>query len=177
MFSERTLLLNSTYEPLKVVSWQRAVTMLCLGKVEVVRSYTSVLRAMRWSLMTPAVVRLVRFVRRHQVRITLSRRNVFLRDGHRCQYCRRKFPPSELTCDHVIPRSRNGGSGWDNLVTACGPCNRKKGNRTPEQAYMHLRKKPERPSHLPAMAIRFGGIQAPEPWRDFLPWRSVLEAN
>ncbi len=172
--AERTLLLNSTYEPLRVVSWQRAVTMLCLGKVEVVRSYNSVLRAMCWSLSTPAVIRLVSFVRRcHRRRVTFSRRNVFVRDGHCCQYCHKTFPASELTCDHVVPRSRGGGSGWDNLVAACGPCNRKKGNRTPEQASMKLKRKPQRPAYLPAMVMRFGGACAPEQWRDFLPWNVV----
>jgi 5-methylcytosine-specific restriction endonuclease McrA len=167
-----TLLLNATYEPLQVIPWQRAVAMLWMGKVEVVRTYKRVLRAVSWSVHQPAVVRLVNFVRRHKVRIAFSRRNVFLRDSLRCQYCGDRFPMSELTCDHVIPRSKGGSSSWENLVTACGPCNRKKGNRTPEQAHMALRKPPGQPETLPPHAYRFGGEHPPEIWREFLPYPS-----
>jgi 5-methylcytosine-specific restriction endonuclease McrA len=166
--SDRTLLLNSSYEPLKVISWQRAVSMLWLGKVELVRSYDTVLRAVTWSVQMPAVVRLTSFVRRHRVRIAFSRRNVFLRDEHRCQYCGSHFPPAELTCDHVVPRSLGGRTSWENVVTACGPCNRRKGNRTPEQAKMLLSRAPDRPRTLPGMISRIDEHSAPEPWRDFL---------
>ena len=167
--ADRTLLLNSTYEPLKVIPWQRAVTMLYLGKVELVRSYDRLRRAVSWTLKTPAVVRLVHFVRRHRTRIAFSRRNVFLRDGHRCQYCHQRIPPSELTCDHVIPRSRGGRTSWDNVVSACGPCNGRKGNRLPEQARMKLRKQPVRPRSLPTPGARISSdTSSPDAWRDFL---------
>jgi 5-methylcytosine-specific restriction endonuclease McrA len=83
----RTLLLNATYEPLRVISWQRAVSMLCVGKVEVVKSYDRVLRAVTWSLQMPAVVRLTSFVQRQRMRIALTRQNIFLRDNYQCQYC------------------------------------------------------------------------------------------
>ena len=165
-----TLLLNSTYEPLKVISWQRAVTMLWLGKVEVVRTYQGVLRAVSWTIRQPAVVRLVNFVRRHRVRISFSRRNIFVRDGFRCQYCGVRLPAGELTCDHVTPRSVGGASSWDNLVAACGPCNCRKGNRTPEQARMHLRRRPSRPDALAPAQLEVGGGNAPEQWREFLSW-------
>jgi 5-methylcytosine-specific restriction endonuclease McrA len=168
MAVSRTLLLNATYEPLQVISWQRAVSMLYLGKVEVVRTYDRVLRAVTWAIEQPAVVRLVNFVRRKRMRISFSRRNIFLRDGFRCQYCGTRLPAGELTCDHVIPRSQGGSSSWENLVAACGPCNRKKGSRTPDQARMKLRKQPVRPDRLPPSAARFGGEAPPEPWRDFL---------
>lgn len=171
-----TLLLNNTYEPLRIISWQRAVTMVYLGKVEVVRHYDSVLRSVSAQIRTPAVVRLTEFVRRHRVRIAFSRRNVFLRDGHRCQYCDAHLPVSELTTDHVIPRSRGGVTSWDNVVTACGPCNRKKANRTPAQARMTLQRKPERPRSLPELSLRLNNETAPEPWRDFLVYGSTVEA-
>ncbi len=166
MATARCLLLNTTYEPLQVITWQRAVSMLYLGKVELVRAYNRVLRAVSWSVEQPAVVKLVRFVRRQKVRISFSRRNVFLRDGFRCQYCGVQLPAQELTCDHVVPRSQGGSSSWENLVTACGPCNRRKGSRTPEQARMKLHKEPRRPERLPSSPLRYG--DAPEPWRDFL---------
>ena len=169
MTSDHTLILNATYEPMRVVSWQRAVTMLHLGKVEVVRTYRRMLRAVTWRVHMPAVVRLVKYVRRHRARISFSRRNIFLRDGQRCQYCQRVFPLNELTCDHVIPRSRGGRSSWDNVVAACGPCNRKKSDRTPSEARMALARKPVRPSSLPALAALRLGAHPPEPWREFLP--------
>ena len=169
MPSDHPLILNATYEPMRVVSWQRAITMLHLGKVEVVRNYRRVLRAVSWRVSMPAVVRLVKYVRRHRARISFSRRNVFLRDQHRCQYCERLVPVTELTCDHVIPRSRGGRSSWDNVVAACGPCNRKKANKTPAEARMRLRRQPVRPASLPPLAAPRIGEHAPEPWREFLP--------
>lgn len=172
MAGATTLLLNSTYEPLQIISWQRAVTMLCLGKVEVVSNYGRVLRAMTWSVLQPAVVRLVRFVRRRRNRVAFSRRNVLLRDDYRCQYCGLRYPPSELTCDHVVPRSLGGSSTWENLVTACMPCNRKKGSRTPEQAHMQPARPPRRPESLPPLAFQIGTRPPPEPWREFLAWQT-----
>jgi 5-methylcytosine-specific restriction endonuclease McrA len=163
-------MLNSTYEPLRVVSWRRAITMLCLGKVEVVRSYETRLRSVSWTVEMPAVIRLTSFVRRHRIRVAFSRRNIFLRDGYRCQYCNERFPANELTCDHLVPRSRGGRSSWENLVTACGPCNRRKGDRSPEQARMKLLRQPRRPDSLPGVALRLNTQAAPEQWRDFLAW-------
>lgn len=165
--SSRTLLLNCTYEPLGVIAWQRAITMLCLGKVEVIKSYEATLRAVTWAVPMPAVVRLQRFVARHRVRIALSRRNVFQRDGHRCQYCGETFPTKDLTCDHVVPRSQGGGMTWENLVTACAPCNRRKGGRTPEEARMTLRKVPRRPAAIPPPVVA-QPASVPEPWIEFL---------
>jgi len=172
MAAATTLLLNSTYEPLQVISWQRAVTMVYLGKVEVVSSYKRVLRAVSWSVLAPAVVRLVRFVRRCRGRVAFSRRNVLLRDEYRCQYCGQRFAPTELTCDHVVPRSLGGRSTWENLVTACIACNRKKGSRTPEQAHMFPARPPRRPESLPPLAFKLGSRSPPEPWREFLAWQN-----
>lgn len=176
MISSRTLLLNSTYEPLRVISWQRAVIMAYLGKVEVLRSYDSVLRSVSTTMQMPAVVRLVEYVRRHRVRIAFSRRNVFLRDGYRCQYCHIRLPTAELTTDHVIPRSRGGATTWDNVVTACGPCNRKKGNKSLAQARMTLRRPPMRPHSLPGLIATLADGNTPEPWREFLAYHSTIEA-
>lgn len=176
MVASSTLLLNSTYEPLRVISWQRAVTMIYLGKVEVLRTYDTVIRSVSAELPNPAVVRLTELVRRYRVRIAFSRRNVFLRDGHRCQYCNVRLPAAELTTDHVIPRSSGGATTWDNVVTACGPCNRTKANRTPAQARMTLRRKPERPSSLPGLSMGLSRDTAPEPWHDFLVHYATIEA-
>ncbi len=164
----RTLLLNSTFEPLRVISWQRAVTMTYIGKVEVVRSYDRMLRSVSTHIEAPAVVRLRQFVRRHRVRIAFSRRNVFLRDDYSCQYCGLVLPASELTTDHVDPRRSGGNSSWENVVAACVPCNRRKGGRTPREARMPLRRRPQRPNHLPSLALRLSREGAPALWHDFL---------
>jgi 5-methylcytosine-specific restriction endonuclease McrA len=168
----RTLLLNATYEPMRVISWQRAVTMLCMGKVEVVKSYDRLLRAVSWTLEMPSVVRLNTYVKRHRIRIAMTRQNLFLRDNHQCQYCLKKLPAKELTRDHVVPRSRGGAMTWDNIVAACAPCNRKKGGRTPDEARMTLARPPERPKGLPAQYGLNIGRDPHEHWTDFLSWAS-----
>lgn len=164
----RTLLLNASYEPLSVISWQRAVSMLCMGKVEVVKTYDRVLRAVSWSLQMPSVVRLTRYVRRTRLRIAMTRHNVFIRDNHQCQYCLKKLPPKELTRDHVIPRSQGGGMTWENIVACCVPCNRDKGGRTPREAGMTLAREARRPTgHLTKYTLNLG-TRAERSWDDFL---------
>lgn len=174
----RTLLLNSTYEPLKVISWQRAVTLLWLGKVEIIRSYDRDIRAVTFRIRMPAVVRLLRFVRRKRPQISFSRRNLFARDEYRCQYCGRRHESPELTYDHVTPRSQGGRTEWTNIVTCCVECNRRKGGRTPEQAGMRLMRPPKRPEHLPGVITVTIGLQsAPDAWRDFLYWNVSLDED
>ncbi|MBT8493031.1 MAG: HNH endonuclease [Deltaproteobacteria bacterium] len=173
--ADPVLLLNASYEPMLVIPWQRAVTMLCVGKVEVLRSYEDVLRSMSWTLPMPAVVRLRDFVRRHRRRIALTRRNIFVRDRYACQYCDARFKVGDLTIDHVVPRSQGGAASWENLATSCGPCNRRKGGRTPKQARMKLMSRPSRPDSLPMeYALNIANRNLPEPWGDFLAgWTSA----
>ena len=144
--------------------------MLCLGKVDVVRNYDQELRSASWSVKMPAVIRLRNFVRKKRLRVTMSRRNIFLRDNHQCQYCGLSLPLKELTCDHVKPKSQGGGNSWENIVAACGPCNRRKGGRTPEQAHMRLAKKPRRPEVLPPEMTLNIGHETPPHWSEFLQW-------
>jgi 5-methylcytosine-specific restriction endonuclease McrA len=162
-----TLLLNASYEPLKVITWQRAVTLSFLGKVEVVDSYESEVRSVSLTLKMPAVVRLLRFVHLGRRRPPLSRLNLLARDDYRCQYCAIPLERKDATIDHVVPRSQNGGTSWENVVTACNPCNRRKGGRTPRQAKMKLLKKPIQPDWLPILSIQFR-TNLPEPWLMFL---------
>jgi len=105
------------------------------------------------------------FVRRE---VRLSRRNIFERDRHRCQYCGKRFPKQDLTIDHVLPRSRGGKNTWTNLVLACVQCNLKKSNKTPKEARMHLLKQPAVPRWLP----RFG-IQVPRD--ELLNWQRFVD--
>lgn len=164
----RTLLLSQAYEPLRLLSWQRAVTLLTLGKVEVLREYQRDLRAGRSALRAPAVVRLLRQVHKRRAPIRFSRQNLFARDGFRCQYCGAHKAMPDLTYDHVLPRHQGGRTDWHNIVTACGPCNRQKGGRTPEQAGMMLLSRPTQPRWLTRTALTITVPRVPEVWQDFL---------
>lgn len=169
---ERSLLLNASYEPLRVISWQKAVILLFKEKVEVIASYERVIRGVSLSLELPSVLRLRCRVRvaRHIHQVPFSRANIYLRDKYRCQYCARQLPHSELTFDHVIPVSKGGRKGWENIVTCCIACNRRKGGRTPAQAGLELVRKPKRPTHLPAYTVTYGLSEVPPSWRDYLRW-------
>ena len=133
---EQTLLLNATYEPLRVVHWQKAITLWCQGKVEIVSTYDREVRSVTFSIKLPSVIRLLRRirVRRTVEYVPFSRANIYARDNHSCQYCGDAFPTSELTFDHVVPVAQGGRKDWENIVTCCITCNRRKGGRTPEQA-------------------------------------------
>ena len=107
---EQALLLNASYEPLKVVDWQKAVTLWCQGKVEVIAVHDREIRAVSFTFRLPSVIRLLRFVkiRRRFDYVPFSRANIYARDNHLCQYCDESFPTSELTFDHVVPRAQGG---------------------------------------------------------------------
>lgn len=170
----RTLLLSQSYEPVKVVSWQRAITLLTLGKVEVLEEYDGAVRSPTVVIKVPAVIRLLRNFRRFRKPVKFSRINIYGRDSYTCQYCGVKKRATKLTYDHVVPRSRGGKTVWTNIVTCCVECNAKKANRTPEQAGMTLRKQPKQPQALPALTIRLSRSSMPEAWRDYLYWTGEL---
>jgi 5-methylcytosine-specific restriction endonuclease McrA len=145
----RVLVLNTTYELLSIISVQRAIVLLLKEKAELVEAAAERLHAARTSLPVPLVIRLVYYVRiPHPVMSSPTRRSVALRDNFTCQYCGATPGWSLLTLDHIIPRSRGGLTTWDNVVAACRPCNMRKGNRTPEEAGLVLRKQPARPYYL-----------------------------
>jgi len=174
---EQTLVLNATYEPVKIVDWQRAITLWVQGKVEVLAEHDVEKRAVTFTFRLPAVVRLLRFVtvRGRRDRVAFTRANIFRRDGHRCQYCGRDFASQDLTFDHVIPAARGGPRSWENIVTACVPCNRRKGARTPEEAGMALLRRPGRPAASPIFRVSIGRRKTPDSWRDYLYWHAALE--
>lgn len=174
---EQTLLLNASYEPLKIVHWQKAVTLWCQGKVEVISVYDREIRAVSFSFRLPSVIRLLRYIKikRRFDYVPFSRANIYARDEHVCQYCGEGFPTNELTFDHVVPVAQGGRKDWENIVTCCVTCNRRKGGRTPVEAGMHLRKVPRRPSSAPAVRITVGLRHAPDSWRDYLYWNVELD--
>ena len=164
------LVLNASFEPLHIVSWQRALQLLFQGKVEVIEEGEQEVRTVRLTIRVPAVLRLLTYVpltKKKQV-IRFSRVNVFIRDQYVCQYCGHKFPKTQLTLDHVIPVVQGGGKSWENIVTACKPCNQRKGGRTPSQSSMNLIRKPKRPLWLPSTSLQFGISLTPERWKLYL---------
>lgn len=138
---DHVLVLNASYEPLNITTWRRAMVMLLKGKAEGLEHDPA--RWVRGDLLLPTVIRLRQFVRVPYREMPLTRRNLFQRDNHRCQYCGCTGQP--LSVDHVVPRSRGGSDSWDNVTTACLPCNVRKGNRTPREAGMPLARRPHRP--------------------------------
>jgi len=164
------LVLNATFEPLQIVTWQRALQLLFQGKVEVIEDSEKEVRTVRLTIRVPAVLRLLEYVplkKKKQI-VRFSRANVFIRDQHRCQYCGHGFQKSHLTLDHVIPVVQGGEKSWENIVTACKPCNQKKGGRTPQQARMELIRKAQRPHWLPTTSISFSVSKTPDRWKIYM---------
>jgi 5-methylcytosine-specific restriction endonuclease McrA len=164
---EQTLLLNTTYEPITIISWQRAITLVYLGKSEVLEEYNREIRCTSTQIKIPAVVRMRERVRSVKPVVRFSRQNVYLRDNFRCQYCGSEFKAAELTYDHVQPRSKGGPTNWTNIVSCCVKCNRRKGSLTPEQAGMRLLKKPSRPAALPYRGVTTNQ-NPPSAWKFYL---------
>lgn len=175
---EQTLVLNVTYEPVKIVNWQRAMTLWAQNKVEIVAEHETEVRAVRFSFRLPSVVRLLKYVRIRGGRgaAPFTRANIFRRDDFRCQYCAEPFKGEDLTFDHVIPAARGGRKVWENIVSSCVPCNRKKSDRTPEEAGMPLRKQPRQPHASPLYKVSLGYRKTPESWRSWLYWNLELES-
>ena len=160
------LVLNASYEPLNVCSTRRAHVLVWKGKAEVIERLDEPLRTSTNTYVRPHVIRLVTYVRvPRSVKRRISRRALFARDGWRCVYC--GDGASRLTLDHVVPRSRGGDSVWENVVTACGPCNLRKGDRLLEETPMHLKRIPSAPS--PVLFISLALIACRMPGGRYLP--------
>jgi 5-methylcytosine-specific restriction endonuclease McrA len=163
---ERVLVLNATYEPINVCTVRRAAVLVLKSKAEVIERGKGALRSERLALDRPVVIRLITYVRvpRDVHRRKITRKAVLARDSWTCQYCGKSRPG--LTVDHVVPRSRGGESVWENIVASCGPCNRKKGNRTPREASMHPKRHPRPPG--PLVFIRISSPRIPDAWERYL---------
>jgi 5-methylcytosine-specific restriction endonuclease McrA len=162
----RVLVLNASYEPLNVCTVRRALVLILKEKAEVLERGDDVLRSETMRIDRPEVIRLISFVRvpRDIHRRRITRKAVLARDGWTCQYCGSNR--HGLTVDHVIPRSRGGESVWENIVASCAPCNRKKGNRLPQEIRMHPRRRPRPPG--PTVFIRIAAPRTPETWEPYL---------
>lgn len=162
----RTLLLTPWYFPIKVLRWQDAVKMKYEGTVDVVVEYDDEIRSPSVTWRVPAVVRLRKMAKTDSRGVKFSRRNVYQRDGYRCQYCGEKKPARELSYDHVVPRAAGGRTTWDNIVSACRACNARKDDQTCDEAGMWPRRAPRRPATMPLAPPLFDR-DVPREWQGF----------
>jgi 5-methylcytosine-specific restriction endonuclease McrA len=170
MDSGTVLVLNQNYEPLNVCNVRRALNLVLRGKAEVIENASQAIHsATQWFFM-PSVIRLVHLIRRPRPKVRLTRKEVFARDGWTCVYCGRAT--RDLTLDHVMPRHRGGPHTWDNLVSACKPCNHRKAGRTPSEAHMAMGREPGAP-RLSIYHVFFQYLGVQEEWRKFVPGYEV----
>jgi len=189
----KVLVLNRLYMAVRVISAKRAFVMLAKDLAEVISvengryinydfsSWQEIsqlqhefehdrhdwVRTVRFDIAVPRIVRLLGYDRLPREDVKLNRRNLFARDRNQCQYCGKHFPTSDLSIDHVLPRTQGGGESWENLVCACIWCNAKKGGRTPEQASMKLIRPSKRPKRNPLISMRLGSEKY-QSWKAFL---------
>ena len=191
--SQSVLVLNRSFVAVHITNVRRAITLLFRQMAEVVhieeghyaahtldswrelsalrsdfrRPDEDWVRAIGYDLQAPRVIRLVSCDRGPRQGLRFNRRNVFARDGNQCQYCGKQFPTSELSLDHVVPRSRGGITSWENIVCACVACNVRKGGRTPPEARMNLVRHPLKPKRSPLLSIKLGNPKY-ESWKSFV---------
>jgi 5-methylcytosine-specific restriction endonuclease McrA len=191
--SASVLLLNRLYMAVRVVNARRAMTLLYRDLAEVVSvddgqylaydfsDWVQVseakkrfeperhdwIRTVHFQIAVPKIIRLLGYDRIPTAGVKLNRRNLFARDQNRCQYCGHRCPTSELSLDHIIPRSQGGGNTWSNVVCACVRCNVRKGGRTPQQAHMKLIREPRKPKRSPVLTIKLSDSKYAS-WKQFL---------
>ena len=187
------LVLNRHYMAIHVVNFRRAFALLFRELAEVIElddgqyynydfeSWREIselkalykepsedwIRAVNFDIQIPRIVRLLGYDRLPKRAVRFNRRNVFARDGNHCQYCGERFSTSELSLDHVVPRSRGGEASWENIVCACVKCNVRKGGRTPKEAHMKLIHAPVRPKRSPLLAVKLGNPKYTS-WKTFI---------
>ena len=163
-----------SYYPLSLWSWQDAIKAVFMDRVNIVSEYDTVVRSPSFNMKLPSVVSLKTYIKPSRTP-AFTRFNVFLRDRFSCQYCGTR---DELTFDHVVPRRAGGRTTWENVATACSPCNLKKGGRTPREAGMQLHVQPIRPTswQLQEHGRAFPPGYLHESWHDWLYWDVELLA-
>jgi 5-methylcytosine-specific restriction endonuclease McrA len=154
---------HSSWQNFDFISWQE----LSVLKKEFEPEQHDWIHTVRFQIAVPRIIRLLGYDKLPRQDVKFNRRNIYARDGSRCQYCGKKMPTTDLSLDHVIPKSQNGKTSWDNIVCCCIKCNVKKGGRTPEQAHMHLITKPVKPKRSPVINIRLADERYGS-WKQFL---------
>lgn len=165
-----------SYYPLSLWPWQEAVKAIFRETVTVISQYDRTIRSPGMEMRLPSVLALKEYIPLER-KPAFTRFNVFLRDRWHCQYCASQFKTNELTFDHVIPRSRGGRTIWSNIVTACQPCNTRKGNRMPQDVRMFPIDDPREPTiyELQEQGRGFPPNFLHRSWGDFLYWDTELE--
>lgn len=166
MIYSSVLVLNQNYEPLNICGARRAIVLFLREKAEMLENGRGMFHSPTAAFPIPSVIRLRRMVKRPLLTLRLSRREVFWRDGYKCQYCGKET--RELTLDHVTPRVRGGTHSWENVVSACVSCNHRKAGRTPREARMSLLRVPQAPRANPYYLFMRRPLL--EEWRKFIPW-------
>ena len=146
LLSCAVLVLNANYSPMTICTAKRAISLYFLDKIDVLSNYDDKINSPSLSLDLPSVIKIRTYIKNNNMAVEISRKNILVRDGYRCQYCGKES--NALTVDHVIPKFRSGLDTWENLVAACKNCNQIKGEKTPEEAKMPLLKKPKRPNRI-----------------------------
>ena len=167
MINLPVLVLNQNYEPLNVCRVRRAVVLLYHGRAEMLEDGTGFIHTANHTFPVPSVIRIAYMIKRPRPERKLTRLEVFHRDQYTCQYCGKET--RQLTLDHVIPRYRDGQHTWENVVSACIPCNRRKAGRTPKEAGMKLICQPSPPRDGRLFHIPYHYIQTHEGWQKYLP--------
>ena len=167
MINLPVLVLNQNYEPLNICRVRRAIVLLYRGKAEMLENGSGFIQSASYTFPVPSVIRLAYWIKRPRPRPKLTRIEVFNRDRHTCQYC--GTVTKQLTIDHVIPRYRGGQHTWENVVSACMPCNRRKAGRTPEQAGMKLLHSPSPSRGNFFIYAPYHYLQPRDEWQKYLP--------
>ena len=167
MINLPVLVLNQNYEPLNICRVRRAVMLIYYGKAEMLENGSGFIHSVNHVLPLPSVIRLAYWIKRPWSRPKLTRIEIFNRDRYICQYCGKET--RQLTLDHVIPRYQGGQHTWENVVSACISCNRRKAGRTPKQARMILRRSPSPPRGNIPFYIPYHYLQTQNQWQKYLP--------
>lgn len=165
----KALLLDSSYYPIQIIDWKKAMILFFTGRAEVVEVHGDInINSPKHSYQLPSVLRLFSSFKSF-TRVKFNRNNVFLRDKFTCQYCGQKHNRQDLTFDHVMPKSRGGKTNWHNIVTSCHPCNNRKADRTPEECGLKLMKRPLEPQWHPVIGLKLNQDEI-SLWRSWISW-------
>ena len=167
MINYPVLVLNQSYEPLAVCRARRAVVLIFQGKAEMLENGVGYIHSIKETFPLPSVIRIAQMIKRPRRVRKMTRFEIFNRDKFTCQYCGQRT--RQLTLDHVIPRYRSGDHSWENVVSACVACNRRKAGRTPKEAGMKLIRLPSPPSGSPFYIVPYHYIEKRDEWRKYLP--------
>ncbi|MFM2294512.1 MAG: hypothetical protein RLZZ350_925 [Verrucomicrobiota bacterium] len=190
LLNQHVLVLNRLWQAVNICSAKRALTLLFQGHAEVVLNaddgsfqtydfgewhdlsqkspHPESVNTIAFKIRVPRVILLMVYDHMPKKEVKFTRHNIFERDKNTCQYCGKIFERSDLNLDHVVPRDRGGPTTWENIVCSCIPCNTRKANRTPQEAGLHLVKKPKRPKWRPFVQINFNVLQQHDSWRHFV---------